>query len=185
VLARNIEVGTLVGPSTVAFQVGDTKKVKVVFGVAASIVHQVKVGEPISITTDAFPGKKFEGMISKVAAAADPTSRVFDVEALILNPGDQLKVGMIAGLQLPGAIAAPGVVVPIRAIVRPPNDPSGYAVYVADQRDGKTYARLTPIEVGPVTGEQVGVESGLAPGADVIVKGADIVYDGQQVSVVP
>jgi RND family efflux transporter MFP subunit len=187
ILSRPIEVGTLVNAGTVGFQVGDTKSVKVVFGVAPSIVHDVKVGDPISITTDAFPGEKFNGSITRIAAAADPTSRIFDVEATIPNPNQQLKVGMIASLHLKSGAPteAAEVVVPMRALVRPPNDPRGYAVYVADSRDGKTFARLTPVEIGDVTGDRVGIESGLAPGANVIVKGSDIVYDGQQVSVVP
>jgi RND family efflux transporter MFP subunit len=186
-LSRSIEVGTLVAPGTVAFQVGDTDKVKVVFGVAPASVHQINVGDPISITTDAFPGEKFNGSITKIAAAADPTSRIFDVEATIPNPRQQLKVGMIAGLHLKTSIVTPlaELVVPMRALVRPPNDPKGYAVYVTSSSDGKTFARLTPVEIGEVTGDRVGIESGLAPGASVIVKGSDIVYDGQQVSVVP
>ncbi len=187
ILSRPIEVGTLVDAGTVGFQIGDTKNVKVVFGVAPVIVHGIKVGDPISITTEAFPGDNFDGSITRIAAAADPTSRIFDVEATIPNPHQQLKVGMIAGLHLKSAPAAAlqEVVVPMRALVRPPNDPKGYAVYVADSRDGKTFARLTPVEIGDVTGDRVGIESGLAPGASVIVKGSDIVYDGQQVSVVP
>jgi RND family efflux transporter MFP subunit len=187
VLSRPIEVGTLVGPGTVGFQVGDTHKVKVVFGVAPVIVQRLKVGDPISITTDAFPSQKFDGSITQIAAAADPTSRIFDVEATIPNPNLQLKVGMIAGLHLKSGAVAPTaeLVVPMRALVRPPTDPKGYAVYVTDAREGKTFARLTPVEIGDVTGDQVGIESGLAPGANVIVKGSDIVYDGQQVSVVP
>jgi RND family efflux transporter MFP subunit len=186
VLSRPIEVGTLVGPGTVGFQIGDTDEVKVVFGVAPLIVNQIKVGDPISITTDAFPGDKFDGSITKIAAAADPTSRIFDVEATIPNPHLQLKVGMIAGLHLKSGAAPPQeLVVPMRALVRPPDNPAGYAVYVTDARDGKTYAKLTPVEIGDVTGDQVGIESGLAAGASVIVKGSDIVYNGQQVSVVP
>jgi hypothetical protein len=41
------------------------------------------------------------------------------------------------------------------------------------------------VHIGPVVGDQVTIESGLDPGARVIVKGSDIVYDGQEVSAVP
>ncbi len=187
VLDRKIEVGTLVAPNTIGFQIGDTSKVKVVFGVPGAIVGDLKPGAEISATVDAFPGQTFKGSISKVAAVADPNARVFDIEATIPNPDARLRVGMIAALHLPDAIQAKNVlVVPTRAIVRPPDDPKGYAVYVADKdADGKMVATLKKVEIGPIVGDQVSVESGLDPGAQVIVRGADIVSNGATINVVP
>ncbi|MFZ2060017.1 MAG: efflux RND transporter periplasmic adaptor subunit [Candidatus Binatus sp.] len=187
VLDRKIEVGTLVAPNTIGFQIGDTSKVKVVFGVPGAIVGDLKPGAEISATVDAFPGQTFKGSISKVAAVADPNARVFDIEATIPNPDARLRVGMIAALHLPNATQAKNVlVVPTRAIVRPPDDPQGYAVYVADKdADGKMVARLKKIEIGTIVGDQVSVESGLDPGAQVIVRGSDIVSNGATINVVP
>jgi len=187
VLDRKIEVGTLVAPNTVGFQIGDTRKVKVVFGVPGAIVGDLKPGTDLSVTTDAFPGQTFNGAISKVAAVADPNTRVFDIEATIPNPDARLRVGMIATIHLPNSVEAKGIlVVPTRAIVRPPDDPKGYAVYVADKdADGKTIATLKKVAIGPVVGDQVSVESGLDAGAQVIVRGADIVFNGASIKVVP
>ena len=187
VLDRKIEVGTLVAPNTVGFQIGDTGKVKVVFGVPGAIVGDLKPGTDLSVTTDAFPGQTFNGAISKVAAVADPNTRVFDIEATIPNPDARLRVGMIATIHLPNSVEAKGIlVVPTRAIVRPPDDPKGYAVYVADKdADGKTIATLKKVAIGPVVGDQVSVESGLDAGAQVIVRGADIVFNGASIKVVP
>src|SRR3984957_1056332 len=126
VLDRKIEVGTLVAPNTIGFQIGDTGKAKVVFGVPGSIVGELKPGAEISGTVDAFPGQTFKGTISKVAAVADPNTRVFDIEATIPNADARLRVGMIAALHLPAVAQAKSVlVVPTRAIVRPPDDPKG------------------------------------------------------------
>jgi len=187
VLDRKIEVGTLVSPNTVGFQIGDTSKVKVVFGVPGSIVSALTPGSELSVTTDAFPGRTFKGTISKVAAVADPNTRVFDIEATIPNPDGRLRVGMVAALHLPAAAQAKSVVVvPTRAIVRPPDDPKGFAVYVAQKNaDGTMVAQLKKIEIGPVLGDQVSVESGLDAGAQVIVRGADVVSDGANINVVP
>jgi RND family efflux transporter MFP subunit len=187
VLDRKIEVGTLVAPNTTGFQIGDTNKVKVVFGVPGAIVGDLKPGAEISATVDAFPGQTFKGTISKVAAVADPNARVFDIEATIPNPDSRLRVGMIAALHLPAAAQAKSaLVVPTRAIVRPPDDPKGYAVYVADKNaDGKMVATLKKVEIGPVVGDQVSVESGLDAGEQVIVRGADIVSNGANINVVP
>jgi RND family efflux transporter MFP subunit len=187
ILDRKIEVGTLVAPNTVGFQIGDTGKVKVVFGVPGAIVGDLKPGTDLSVTTDAFPGQTFGGAISKVAAVADPNTRVFDIEATIPNPDARLRVGMIATIHLPAGVQANSMlVVPTRAIVRPPDDPKGYAVYVVDKdAAGKTVATLKKIEIGPVVGDQVSVASGLDAGAQVIVRGADIVSNGASINIVP
>ncbi len=187
VLDRKIEVGTLVAPNTVGFQIGDTAKVKVVFGVPGSIVGGLKSGTEIASTVDAFPGQVFQGSITKVAAVADPNTRVFDVEATIPNAEGRLRVGMIASLRLPATVqAANAVVVPTRSIVRPPDDPNGYAVYVAEKgTDGKMVAELKKVAIGPVVGDQVSVESGLDSGAQIIVRGSDIVFNGASINVVP
>ena len=88
---------------------------------------------------------------------------MFDIEATIPNPTAQLRVGMIAALHLPATAQAKNMlVVPTRAVVRPPDDPKGYAVYVAEKdADGKLVALLRKVEIGPVVGDQVSVESGL------------------------
>ena len=186
VLDRKIEVGTLVAVNTVAFQIGDTENVKVVFGVPAAIVSSIGHDAPITMTTDGFPGQVFTGTITKIGSAADPNSRLFDLEATIPNQDQRLRVGMIATLHLPSAHkSVPTLAVPMRSIVRPPNDPKGYAVYVLEDKDNHAVARLRTIAIGPVVGDEVSVVSGIDAGSKVIVKGSDIVYDGETVSVVP
>jgi RND family efflux transporter MFP subunit len=187
VLDRKIEVGTLVSPNATGFQIGDTSKVKVVFGVPGALVGVLKPGTELAVTTDAFPGQNFKGAISKVAAVADPNTRVFDIEATIPNSDARLRVGMIATIHLPAGVQAKSMLaVPTRAIVRPPGDPTGYAVYVAEKNaDGKQVATLKKIEIGPVVGDQVSVESGLDAGAQVIVRGADVVFNGASINIVP
>jgi hypothetical protein len=59
-------------------------------------------------------------------------------------------------------------------------------VYVAEKNgEGKMIATLKKVEIGPVVGDQVSVESGLDAGAQVIVRGADIVFNGASINVVP
>jgi hypothetical protein len=91
VIDRKIELGSLVSPNSVGFLVGDTSKVKVVFGVPGSIVGNIHTGNEVAISTDALPHQSFKGTITKVGAAADPNSRVFDIEATIPNSGGRLR----------------------------------------------------------------------------------------------
>jgi hypothetical protein len=93
---------------------------------------------------------------------------------------------MIARLKLPEVGEAKSLAaVPMRSVVRPPDDPAGYAVYVVEDKDGRPIARLKKVAIGPVVGDLVSIQSGLSPGTKLIVKGSDVVYDGQQVSIIP
>ncbi len=185
ILSRNIEIGSLVGPNVTAFQVADTRSMKAVFAVPDVLVSQLKTGSPLTLTTEAVPGVGFGGTITRISPNADQTTRVFDVEVTIPNDRGLLRTGMIASLKLGGAQAASELTVPISSVVRPPGQDHGYAVYVADGQGRNLAARLRVVELGDIIGNQIEVSRGLKPGDRVIVRGAGIVTDGQQIRIVP
>lgn len=186
VLKRSVEVGTLVGPGVPAFVVADTSSVKVVFGVPDVMVGKMKLGSVHSITTEAIPGVEFRGRLTRVSPAADPKSRIFEVELTIPNPRDQLRIGMIATLEVANAASPdPVPVVPLSAIVRPKTDASGYAVFVVEERDGRGTARLRRVKLGEAFGNMIAVTEGVRAGERVIGTGATLVEDGQPVQVLP
>ena len=185
ILRRTLEEGSLAGPSAPAFTVADTRVVKVVFGVPDVVVTGLKAGGKLAIQAEAMPGAMLEGRITRISPSADPSSRVFEVEAALPNPEGRLKVGMLATLRLGDAEPASIVSIPLAAVVRPAGDSSGYAVYVVKDSAGHPAARLTRVRLGDVTGNLITVQSGLAGGERVIVRGATIVADGQAVQVIP
>jgi multidrug efflux system membrane fusion protein len=189
VLKRTVEVGSLAGPSAPAFVVADTRIVKVVFGVPDVIVSRLELGGKLTIQAEAMPGRALEGRITRISPSADPNSRVFEVEAALPNPEGRLKVGMLATLRLGEEVrgAGPaGLFVPLASVIRPAGDSAGYAVYVVrDSAGGGSAAALRRVALGEVSGNLIAVREGLAPGERVIVRGANIVADGQAVRVTP
>jgi len=185
ILRRSVEVGSLAGPSAPAFTVADTRVVKVVFGVPDVVVAGLKPGGTLSISAEAMPGAQLQGRITRISPSADPSSRVFEVEAALPNPDGRLKVGMLATLSLGDTTSATNLFLPLAAIVRPAGDSTGYGVYVVKDSGGHPTARLTRIELGDVSGNQIAVRQGLADGERVIVRGATIVSNGQTVQVMP
>jgi multidrug efflux system membrane fusion protein len=185
-LRRSIEVGSLAGPSAPAFTVADTRVVKVLFGVPDVVVAGLKPGGTLAIQAEAIPGATLTGRITRISPSADPNSRVFEVEAALPNTDGRLKVGMLATLFLgTSGAAAKDLFVPLAAIVRPAADSSGYAVYVVTDSAPHATARVRPVRLGDVSGNQIAVREGLTGGERVIVRGATIVADGQAVTVIP
>ncbi|MBI2875276.1 MAG: efflux RND transporter periplasmic adaptor subunit [Candidatus Tectomicrobia bacterium] len=185
-LKRNIEVGTLVGPGTVGFVLADITSVKAVFGVPDLRVQTLKLGSPLAITTEAIPGVELRGQTTRISPAADPKSRVFEVEITIPNPQHQLKVGMIASLEVAGeSPSQPIAVVPLTAIVRSQEHPEGYALFVVEGRKGQPVARHRNVELGEALGNRIAVTQGVKMGERVIVTGATLVTDGEPVRIIP
>jgi RND family efflux transporter MFP subunit len=190
VLRRSVEVGTLVSPGAPAFSVGSLRAVKVVFGVPDMVVGSLRPGAAQKVTVEAIPGQVFQGRFTRVAPAADATSRMFEAEVTIPNPDGRLKAGMIAALQLEkgaaeAGAATPALMVPLHAVVRPPGEATGFAVFVVESRDGRDRARLRRVELGDLSGNLIRVTAGLEGGERVIVRGATLAVDSQPVRIIP
>ena len=186
VLKKSVERGTLVSPGTTGFVVADTSSVKAVFGVADVAVPDMKLGSTLDVETESMPGKEFRGQITSVFPAADPKSRVFNVEVTIPNPSFLLRPNMIVSLSVGtrhGVSAQP--VAPLNAVMNAKSTPGGYAVFVVLEEGGRAVARLRDVKLGEAYGNTVAVIEGLKQGDRVITTGNAMVIDGDQVKVIP
>jgi multidrug efflux system membrane fusion protein len=193
ILDRKIENGTLVGSGTLGFVLVDIAVVKAVFGVPDSLVGRITLGQPLDVTSDAFPGERFTGRVTGVSPAADQQTRVFDIELSIPNADARLRPGMIGGIEIPAAAgqqpAAGGqpsaLAVPLAAIVRPTDGADRFALFVAEGRGEHATVRSRTIALGGVSGNLVTVANGLSAGERVVVMGASLLKDGETVRVIP
>jgi RND family efflux transporter MFP subunit len=187
ILGRGIEIGSLAVPGTVAFQVADTSDMKAVFGASDIQVGQLKQGQSQTLTTEAIPGVQLIGTITRIAPNADPTTRIFDVEITVPNKDGKIRTGTIASLKIAGATApmSTEATLPLNAIIRPPNDQKDFAVYVVEEKAGKTLAQLRKVRLGDIVGNEITVSSGVQIGDRVIVRGATMVTEGVEVRIIP
>ncbi|MBS1788219.1 MAG: efflux RND transporter periplasmic adaptor subunit [Acidobacteria bacterium] len=186
VIQKSVEVGALVSAGKTGFTVADTSSVKAVFGVPDLVVNKLKLGTALTVTTESLPETEFHGQITRVAPAADPKSRVFEIEVTIPNPQQALKAGMIASLEIaPAAPAQPMMVVPVSAIVRAKNQPDQYAVFVIEEKSGHAIARSRNVKLGEALGNTIVVLEGVNAGERVITTGATLTLDGQPVQIIP
>ncbi|QNI35155.1 efflux RND transporter periplasmic adaptor subunit [Alloacidobacterium dinghuense] len=184
-VARNVELGSLVGPATKGFTLADSSSVKAVFGVPDTYMNRVRLGQHFVVSTDALP-RPFDGRVSAISSSADQKSRVFSVEVTIPNPRNVLKPGMIASLALEGQRLPPAaLVVPLAAVIRNPGHVDSFAVMIAEGNDDLKSVRLRPIELGDTYGNMIVARSGVDIGDRVITTGASLVKDGDKVRVSP
>ena len=186
ILKRLVEVGSLVGPGTPGFVMADNGTVKVVIGVADTILARFKSGATHNVITEALPDRRFTGRVTKVSPTADPRSRLFEVELTLPNADGALKPGMVATVDINGAAdAAPPaqLTLPLAAIVRAPGGADGaYAVFVVESGSEGAVARVRNVTLGSLVGNAVAVTSGLTGNEQVVVRGAALLTDGERVN---
>ena len=180
VMKRLVERGSLVGPGSPGFVLADTRAMKVIFGVADAMLGRVRPGTSVEVTTQGQGSGTLVGRVERVAPAADARSRLFDVEVILPNSQGALRAGMIAALRLPDEGRRPSTLtVPLAAVVRPPGETTGFALFVLEG----TALKMRRVEPGEFCGASVEIRSGLVPTDQVVVDGAAAAYDGEPVSV--
>jgi RND family efflux transporter MFP subunit len=180
-LERRVDVGTFVAAGTPAFVVADLHLVKARFSVPDRALRELRAGQVLPVTVDAFGNEPFEGRVLSLAAAADPKARSFEINVAVANPDLKLRSGMIASIQ----VAESGtdhrqLRIPIDALVHDPTT-DRYLVYTVEERDGKTVAKAIPVRPGPLAGNQVAILDGVREGQRIIASGANLLRPGDVV----
>src|SRR6266852_6112960 len=183
ILARNIDVGTLAAPSSAAFTIADTSAVKATFGVPEDALTLVHLGQPLTfqVQNDA---AQYSGRVTSISPSADARSRVFTIEITLPNHKNTLKPGMIASVELGGRRETSQPSVPLSAIVPYPGESGQFAVVIAEQQSGQWKAHVRRVTVGATHGSSVSV-TGVRAGEKVAAIGAQLLKDGDSLSVIP
>ncbi len=185
IIRRNVEVDSLVNNGTVGFVIADTSSVKVSFGVPDVELSNLRIGQPVTITTETALGEVFTGRVSDIAPEADPRSRVFNVEVTLPNYGQKLRSGMVASLTTDVQGKRQSLpAIPLISIVRSSSNPDGYAVFIAKESGGRTITEERQVKVGDAFGQMIIVLSGLNSGEKVVTNGSTRLVAGQEIRVI-
>ena len=167
VVEQDVSVGQLLQPGTTqCFLISDTSKVWVLVNVYQKDLPYVRVGDPVTIQTDAYP-ELFHGRISYVAAALDPNTRTLQARIDTSNPGEKLKKDMYVVATVNAGTIHNAMVLPDASVLRDSeNQPFVYAAVSSNQ-----FGRR-PVTLGESMNGQTEITSGLKPGDRVIGDGS-------------
>jgi cobalt-zinc-cadmium efflux system membrane fusion protein len=168
VVQRKIGPGQYVnaGASDPVFVIGDLSTVWLTAFVRETESSTVAVGQEISFSVLAFPGRDITARINYVSAAIDPATRRLLVRATVDNPGGSLKPEMFANVTIYSAGDHPAVGVPKQALIY-----EGDQVRVWVAHPDKTI-ELRQIKTGLANGDLVEVKGNLKPGEQIVTKGS-------------
>jgi membrane fusion protein (multidrug efflux system) len=172
---RDLSVGALVEPGDLITTLDDDSVMKLEFQVPSTYLEVLRPGLAITATTRAYAGRSFQGQVKAVDSRVDAATRAIRVRALLPNPEQILKPGMLMQVEL---LKQPrqSIVIPEEALM-----PQGDRQFVllVDQARGNQVVRRE-VTIGGRRPGEVEVIDGLQPGDAVITHGTLKVRPGEQ-----
>ena len=181
ITSRHIDIGDLVtsgstSSTTSLYTVAQISEIRIFVDVPQQAIAGMDVGVPAAATSDEFPGRKFEGKITRTSATRSIRPRgLLHVEVDLENPDLVLMPGMY--LQVHFEITHRGLLrVPASALMFRSGGPQ--VAVVAD--DGKINFRDVSIAID--NGDFVEIGSGVSANEKVALNLSDQIAEGDQVT---
>lgn len=170
---RKIDLGQYLQPGQAIVNLQDLSVMLADFTVSQKDLAAVQVGADLSMTTDAWPQRRFAGTIAAVEPKVDDKTGMIMVQGRFPNPDGALRPGMFARIEVVRPTVAQVVTVPVNAVSY---NLHGDSVFVVrDGAEGKEAIR-TFVTVGDRREGKVAVLAGLSAG-DVVVTSGQVKLD--------
>lgn len=180
---RNIDVGSLIqaGNNGVSqaplFHIDAINVLRLYVQVPEVYVSDIRNGERVETTSDAYPNEKFYGTVVRNAEAINLETRTLKVEVDVDNRDHKLLPGQYAFVHFMISPSKNSSILPSNALLF-----RTHGLRVGVVRNGRV--QLVPIQIGHDYGATVEVISGLNPGDQVVLNPPDSLAEGERVRVV-
>ncbi len=175
VYALNARPGSYLNPGDAVASVGVISRLRVRVYVDEPEVGRVHVGQPVSITWDALPGKTWTGSVEKVPTEIVPlnTRQVGEVLCTIENPGNELVPGTNVNADIRTSQVENALTIPKEAVRRQSGETGVFLL------QGETVV-WRPVTLGVSSITRTQVASGLAEG-DAVATASESLQPGEPV----
>lgn len=178
---RKVDLGQYVQPGQAIVNLQDLSVMLADFTVSQKDLAAVQVGTPIVMTTDAWPGRRFEGAIAAVEPKVDEKTGMLAVQGRFPNADGALRPGMFAKIEVVRPAIAQVVTVPVSAVAY---NLHGDSIFVVkDAADGAKEALRAVVTLGDRRDGKVAVLKGIAAGDLVVTSGQVKLENGAKVDI--
>ena len=196
VLSKEVEEGQTVASSfstPTLFKIArDLTDMRVIADVDEADIGDVKEGQRVTFTVDAFPDDTFEGQVTQVRQEAATESNVVTYEVVISAPNDDLKLkpGLTANVVIFTMEAKDVLAVPSKALRFTPREAMLNSDETITDTDAKekvwvkegSNLKAVAVETGMTNGTLTQITKGLKPGTHVLteVNAMQVEAEGEQ-----
>nr|WP_321984281.1 efflux RND transporter periplasmic adaptor subunit [uncultured Lichenicoccus sp.] len=178
---REVDLGQFLPAGNAAVNLESLDPIDVDFNVPQQQVATVAPGQPVAISVDAWPARRFQARILAIDSRIDGQSRMATIRAALDNHDHALLPGMFAIARLKRGAIRQVLAVPHASISF---NPYGDFIYVLAPRNGDVpVATARVVVLGETRGDRVVVLSGLTPGEQVVTAGQSKLHDGSPVRI--
>lgn len=177
VSVRSVSEGDVVQPGTALFTVVDPSSMRYEASVPAAQLSEIRAGAPVSFTVNGYPGRTFEGKVSRISPSVDPATGQVQIVVTVPNTTG----GLVAGLFADGRVAnerRTGLTAPFTAV-----DLRGVKPAVLRLKAGRAERVEVELGVRDEERERYEITSGLQAGDTLLVGAAQGITPGTAVRV--
>lgn len=177
IATRSIDVGELVGSTSIAMSVIDLSSVLVDVNATEDMINKIKLGDKVEVIIKAAGDNQFAGEVTNISPSADPKTQSYPVRIKIDNSSGVLKGGMFAEAKIVLDKTSDTLAVPISAVIDENNKKYVYVLKgdIAEKRE---------VITGLFDDELIAIAKGLSEKEAIIVKGQELIQDGSKVTVI-
>lgn len=168
IITRNVNPGQEVRPDLPEplFLISDVSRLWLLVDVPEKQLSHVHVGQKINLETDAWPDQRFSAVVERIGLAVDPVTRRVQVRCSVKNDDLKLKPEMFARVSFIATTERQGIRLSNKALIS-----EGVKTFVFVERSTGVFQK-TEVKLAMHGNDVSFVESGLLPGAKVVVEGA-------------
>lgn len=171
VFQRNVLPNQFVQAGTTLYTVANLSKVWVNAQVFQADAAQLRLGEPATVTVDAYPGRVFHGRVDHIDPVVETATRTVPVRLVFSNPGLKLMPGMFVNAEIHVALGRQ-LTIPANAVLQT----GTRDVVFVDQGGGYLAPRF--VQLGPEAGQRFVVRRGLRAGQRIVTS-ANFLIDSE------
>jgi RND family efflux transporter MFP subunit len=185
---KSTEVGELLLPGKQIVMIVNPDKTYVLATIDEVDVGKLKLGQPVTITVDAFPGEIYQGTIKRISpivSGGKLETRTADVWIYFNEKQQKIKPGMSADVEILVSTLPSVLSVPSQAVIERDGKKQVFTAMGSSIKSGeKAVAKLKPVEIGETNWTFTQVTKGLTAGEFVITTPeVDGLKDGAKVRV--
>jgi membrane fusion protein (multidrug efflux system) len=183
---RQVNVGQMINSGQQVVPLTSLAPVFVDFALPQQNLGKLSNGLEARVTTDALPGRVFDGKLTAINSMVDVSTRNISLQATLENPERVLRPGMFAKVEVVLPEKHKTLVIPGTAVSYAP---FGDSVFVIDKKkDPKTgkesqTIRQQFVRVGEARGDFVSITQGLKAGETVVGTGVFKLRNGMAVTI--
>ena len=179
ITARQVQVGQYARPNEPIVSIVDLGQREIETKVDAADSSAINTGQEVDVSSDAFPGRKWRELVTRVAPSAnrETTANTVIVYISLGKEAPALKVGQQVDAEIRIVSADKAIKLPLSALIQ-----RNGKMWVAINEEGRVH--FMPVTTGMEDLTHAEIAQGIRPGQEVIVPKGVVLNEGDRVNVI-